>query len=141
MILYLDTSALVKLYVEEAGSQVVAENLKAASTVATARISYAEARAAFARHARHGGLTPAELRRVIRHLDEEWGQYTVVEITDGVVRRAAVLAERHELRAYDAVQLAAALDLRVPKADIKFSSFDERLNRAARRERLLVTRH
>jgi predicted nucleic acid-binding protein len=141
VILYLDTSALVKLYVQEAGSEVVARALQEAAAVATARISYAEARAAFARHARQRGLTASELRRVVRHLDEEWGQYAVVEITDGVVRRAAALAERHELRAYDAVQLAAALDLRIPKADVVFSSFDDRLNRAARRERLIVARH
>lgn len=109
MILYLDTSALVKLYIEEAGSTAVATVVERAAAVATARITYAEARAAFARHTQAGGLTPVELRHVVRHLDEEWGQYSLVEVTDAVVHRAGALAERHKLRGYDAVQIAAAL--------------------------------
>lgn len=141
MILYLDTSSLVKLYVEEAGSTAIAAAVERATAVATARITYAEARAAFARHTRAGGLTPAELRRVVRQLDEEWGQYSIVEITDAVVRRAGALAERHKLRGYDAVQLAAALDVRLAGGDIEFSSCDIRLSRAARRERLRIPTH
>ncbi len=136
MILYLDTSALVKLYIEEAGSAAVATAVERAAGVATARISYAEARAVFARHARAGGITRAELRRVVRHLDEEWGEYSLVEVTDAVVRRAGALAERHRLRGYDAVQLAAALDVRLAGGDVEFSCFDRSLGRAARRERL-----
>ena len=137
MILYLDTSALVKLYIEESGSSAVAAVVEAATAVATARISYAEARAAFARHARAGGLG-AELRRVVSQLDEEWGQYSIVEVTDTVVRRAGTLAERHKLRAYDAVQLSAVLDLRLAGGAVEFLSFDSRLNQAARRERLTL---
>jgi predicted nucleic acid-binding protein len=143
VILYLDTSALVKLYVEEVGSREVGESVEAAASVATARISYAEARAAFARHARDGGLTRPELRRVVRHFDEEWGRYVLVEITDAVVRRAGGLAERHALRGYDAVQLAAALDLHAAGSDVdlRFVAFDGNLVRAARREHLPSPRH
>jgi predicted nucleic acid-binding protein len=114
VILYLDTSALVKLYVAEAGTERVAGGVERATALVTARITYAEARAAFARHARGGGLGRGELRRVVRHLDEEWGQYS-----------------------YDAVQLSAAVDLRLGGASgVVFASFDDRLNHAARRERL-----
>jgi predicted nucleic acid-binding protein len=99
-------------------------------------VSYAEARAAFARHRREGALRPAELRRVVRELDAEWGSYSVVELSDTVVRRAGGLAERHALRAYDAVQLASALDVRRAGANLEFLAFDARLLRAARREGL-----
>ena len=95
MILYLDTSALVKLYVEEAESTTIAAAVERAAAVATARITYVEARAALARYARAGGLAPGELRRVVRQFDEEWAQYSVVEVTDALVRRAGALAERH----------------------------------------------
>ena len=61
MIVYLDTSALVKLYVEEAGSAAIATCVERATAVTTARVTYAEARAAFARYRREGGLTPAGL--------------------------------------------------------------------------------
>lgn len=138
MILYLDTSALVKLYVEESGSDAIGAAVDAADLVATVRISYAEARAAFARHAREGGVTAAELRRIVRHLDEEWGHYSVVEVTDGLVRRAGALAERHALRGYDAVQLAALVTLRLAGGEIMLSSFDDRLTKAARREKVRI---
>jgi predicted nucleic acid-binding protein len=136
VILYLDTSALVKLYVEEAGSPAVVSRVGEAEAVATVRVSYAEARAALARHRRDGRLTLTDVRRAVRELDREWGMYNVVDLNDPLVRRAGGLAERHALRGYDAVQLAAALDLRSAGGEVTFLSFDARLNRAARRERL-----
>ena len=137
MILYLDTSALVKLYVAEAGTEAVATAVERAQAWVTVRVTYAEARAAFAQHSRARGIAAGALRRVVRQLDEEWGHYSIVEVTDALVRRAGVLAERHRLRGYDAVQLSAAVDLRVAGAsDVAFASFDVRLNQAARRERM-----
>jgi uncharacterized protein len=139
VIVYLDTSALVKLYVEEAGSTAVATRVERATAVTTARVSYAEARAAFARYRREGGLTPAGLREVVRNLDVEWGAYDLVEIHEPLVRRAGQLAERHALRGYDAIQLAAALEVRSAGADLEFASCDGRLNHAAARERLRLS--
>ncbi len=136
MILYLDTSALVKVYVEEAGTAAVVARVDEAEAVATVRVTYAEARAALARHRREGGLTSVALRRVVRELDREWDFYNVVDLSDPLVRQAGALAERHALRGYDAIQLAAALELRAAGGDVVFLSFDARLNNAARRQRL-----
>ena len=71
MILYLDTSALVKLYVEELGTSMVTARVERAEAVATVRATYAEARAALARHRRERALTAASLRRAVRELDRE----------------------------------------------------------------------
>lgn len=139
MILYVDTSALVKLYVEEAGTLKVVTRVEHAEAVATALITYAEARAALARHQREGGITAADLRRAVRGLDREWRTYNVVDLSEALVHSAGVLAERHALRGYDAVQLAAALELRAVGGPVEFCGFDDRLNRAARRERLVVS--
>ena len=62
----------MKLYVEEDGSASVREAVEREDSVFTVRISYAEARAALARQRREGGLTPRELRAVVRKLDEDW---------------------------------------------------------------------
>jgi predicted nucleic acid-binding protein len=59
-----------------------------------------------------------------------------MDVSDPVVRRAGELAERHALRGYDAIQLAAALDFRDAGADLEFACFDDRLAKAASRERL-----
>jgi predicted nucleic acid-binding protein len=126
----------VKLYVEEEGSEAVAAAVERAEAACTLRVSYAEARAAFARHRRDGALAAPDLRRLVRVLDEDWSTYQIVDVTDGLVRRAGALCERHALRAFDALQLAAALELRRAGANPEFACFDARLIRAARRERL-----
>jgi predicted nucleic acid-binding protein len=136
VILYLDTSALVKLYVEEPGRRAVVAEVERAGTVATARVTYAEARAAFARKRREGGLDRQGLRRVVEHLDAEWAAFTVVDVSEPVIRGAGALAERHALRGYDAIQLAAALALTRHGGDVAFACFDRHLRRAARREKL-----
>ena len=136
MILYLDTSALVKLYVEEPGREAVLRLLEAAIGSATVRVAYVEARAAFARRRREGGFDARDLRRLVDLLDGDWGAYTLVEITEPLVRRAGLLAERHGLRGYDAVHLAAALEMARAGGDVVVACFDERLRRAGRREKL-----
>ena len=133
MILYVDASALVTLYVEEPGSEAVATGVQRAEAVVTVRVTYAEARAALARQRREGGLTVPAPRRAVRQLDDERGTYNVVDVSDPVVRRAGALADRHALRGYDTVQLAAALDVRDAGADLEFACFDDRLARAAAR--------
>ena len=139
MILYVDTSALVKLYVEEAGTLGVVARVEHAEAVATALVTYAEARAALARHRREGGITGADLRRAVRELDRDWQTYNIVDLSDSLVHSAGALAERHALRGYDAVQLAAVMALRAVGGPVEFCAFDGRLNRAARRERLVVS--
>jgi len=139
VILYVDTSALVKVYVEEDGTLGVLARVDHAEAVATALITYAEARAALARHRREGGLTGPDLRRAVRELDRDWRTYNVVDLSDALVHSAGALAERHALRGYDAVHLAAALELRAVGGPVEFCAFDGRLNRAARREHLVLT--
>ena len=111
MILYLDTSALVKLYVEEEGSDEVKKACEQAQVVVTSRLAYAEARSAFARAWREGRIDTQAYHQVVRDLDKDWGSYFVLEVTESLVRRAGELVERHALRAYDALHLAAALSL------------------------------
>jgi uncharacterized protein len=70
--LYLDTSALVKLYVEEEGRETVFEAVEKAEWVATSTVAYAEARAAFARKVRSGDLPERGRRQAVSDLDVEW---------------------------------------------------------------------
>lgn len=137
MTLYLDTSALVKLYVEEPRSADVAHCVETAPRVATVLVTYAEARATFARLRRDRRISATELRRLVADLDADWRRLTVVDLPELLVRRAGHLAERHALRAYDAIQLGAALKLRDTGMNVTFGCFDDQLALAARRERLV----
>lgn len=132
MIVYLDTSALVKVFVDEAGRQTVRRALEECSAVATAMVSYAEARATFARLLREQSLTPAEHAGIVEALDGYWRGYHRPAVTDNLVGLAGRLANEHALRGYDAVQLASAIVCDTGREDLRFLAFDERLNDAAR---------
>ncbi len=95
MILYLDTSALVKIYVQETRSADVRENAKQAKSLATSRVAYAEARAAFARKRRERGLSRADYRSVVTDLDQDWDDYFIGDVSESVVRAAGILAENY----------------------------------------------
>ena len=134
MKLYLDTSALVKLYVEEEGSPVVRDAADRAELIATAAIAYVEARAALVRRRHEGTPSIGEYRGIIRDLDSDWTRYLIVEIAGALIREAARLAEAHRLRAYDAIHLASAAAVHDRLAEpIVFASWDMGLEKVARR--------
>ena len=95
MTLYLDTSSVVKLYVTEAGSEVVRQLVGDATVVATSAVAYAETRAALARLRREGALTASKLTAAKREFDEQWPTYLTLEATDSLCRVAGELAEKY----------------------------------------------
>jgi predicted nucleic acid-binding protein len=134
VILYLDTSSLVKLYLEEDHSDSVREFVAAAEAVATSRVAYAEALSAFARRHQEGDLSDESFELVCEVFDAQWPHLVLLPVKE---RSAGGLAIRQLLRGFDAIHLAAALDLveyQVAADGILFSSFDARLLRAARAE-------
>lgn len=139
MMLYLDTSALVKLYVEEPLSQELSVVVDEAEAVATSLLAYTEAMAAFARARREVRLSPQEYRHVVNAFEEDWSRYIIVEVTDRLVKTAGHLAVSRALRGYDALHLASALSLRerVPSS-MMFVAFDRALSIAAKRESLRI---
>jgi predicted nucleic acid-binding protein len=135
--LYLDTSALVKLYVVEEGSTRVQEAVAATETVATATIAFVEARAALNRRRREGSLSRKDYHHTVNELETDWEQYVLLEVTRGVIRRAADLTHIHPLRAYDAIHLASAMALKERiEGPMFFASWDSTLGSAAKREGL-----
>jgi predicted nucleic acid-binding protein len=130
LILYLDTSALLKLYVEEDGSTLVRDGVGRASHLATSAIAYVEVHSALGRRRRGGDLSPADFRRSTREFEEGWERYVRVDVADPLVREAARLAVEHLLRAYDAIHLASALAVRVGGGTM-FASWDDDLDSAA----------
>lgn len=111
MIRFFDTSALVKRYVEEPGSAMVRAALRA-NTVAVARVTLAETAAAVARAARLSAITVAQRDAILSRLPLDFARLQVIEIRPALVSRVSSLVTSHPLRAYDAIQLAAAITLR-----------------------------
>ncbi|MBA3753998.1 MAG: type II toxin-antitoxin system VapC family toxin [Nitrospira sp.] len=137
MMLYLDTSALVKLYVDEPKSDAVKNVVRQADAVATSLLAYTEARAAFARCRWKGRFAPQVYRRIVGAFEEDWSRYVAIEVSDALVKAAGLLAESRALRGYDALHLASALSLqnRVP-VSVSFMAFDRQLMTAAKLEGL-----
>jgi predicted nucleic acid-binding protein len=137
MIVYLDTSSLVKLYVEEDESSKVDALVRSSEVTATSIVAYAEARAAFARRFREKAFTPVEHDRIKAFFDKDWSCYLILSITGDMIRLAGNLAEKHALRAFDSIHLASALALRREiSTPIIFSCFDDNLQKASEREDL-----
>jgi predicted nucleic acid-binding protein len=137
MILYLETSNLVKLYVRESNSGDVAKLVTDAEAVATSIIAYAEARAAFARKLQEKGISDEDHKRIKNDLDRDWENIFVIKLTDAVVRSAGDLAEKRSLRGFDALHLASALELlKAVPLPVLFSSSDARLMESAKEEGL-----
>ena len=135
MILYLETSSLVKLYVREPDSDAVRSSVSKADVVATSLLAYAEARAAFARKRREKGISEIAYKSVKESLDSDWPSYFVLSLAGQTVKAAGDLAEKHALLGFDALHLASALGLRLSGASpICFLTADNRLRDAARAE-------
>jgi predicted nucleic acid-binding protein len=131
--LYLDTSSAIKLYVLEAGSNVVHELVRDAAVVATSAVTYAETRAALARLRRERALTIRKFIAAKREFEEQWPSFMTLDATDALCRMAAELAERYRLRGFDSVHLATFAEVarRAGPRETRFFSFDDRLNQAA----------
>ena len=141
MRLYLDTSALLKLYVEEDDSDFVEGAVQDAETTVTSIMTYVETRAAFSRRRRDGSLTLADYHRVVREFEREWERYFVIPVTDSMIKSAGKLAETHGLRGYDALHLASADYFREKTNEpVIFGCWDSRLEAAARRQGLQLPR-
>jgi len=131
--LYLDTSSAIKLYILEAGSDVVQALVHDAAVVATSSITYAETRAALARLRRDRALSGPKFTAAKREFEEQWPSFMTLDATDALCRKAGELAERYRLRGFDSVHLATFAEVarRAGPRDTRFSSFDDRLNQAA----------
>ena len=137
MVFYLDTSSLVKLYVEEQDSSKVEEWVKSSRVTATSLIAYAEARAAFARRFREKAFSSREYGRLISFFNEDWDNYLIVRVTKELVRLAGDSTEKHALRGFDAIHLSSAVTLlRELSAPIVFSTSDRKLQKASQLEGL-----
>jgi uncharacterized protein len=131
---YFDTSALLKLILQEPGSGTAERAARAATRLHAVTVLLAEAGAALAAAYRSRRLTRASYGVAKQSLALLWAPILPVVPDLVLVRRAAALAEREALRGYDAVHLAAALEV---QADV-FVCADAQLVLAARSSGLQV---
>lgn len=133
MILYLDTSALIKLYVNEEHSDDVQKAAITAASLASSTLACVETCAALSRLRREKALSGVQHERTRERFITDWHDMRRVEVTETQLVRASELAEAFGLRAYDSVHLAAADYLaRAAAEPLIFACYDTALNKAAR---------
>ena len=143
---FCDSSAIVKCYVQEQGSvwMVTLLDATAGHHLYLARITGVEVIAAIRRRARRGDIAAPDAAAALAQFRQDFaGLYRIIEITPAFLTRAMALAETHALRGYDAVQLAAAVEVNIRGATLGLPvltlvSADGELNVAAASEGLVV---
>jgi predicted nucleic acid-binding protein len=135
-VVYFDSSALVKLVVQEPGSDVAAQLWDGCDAALSSRLAHPEVRAALAALARNGALASATVGEIERDWQRYWSAVQPVELTSAVERAAGELAGEHALRGADAVHLASALA--VGADQLVVAAWDRRLHAGARRAGLAV---
>lgn len=143
---FCDSSAIVKRYVQESGTAWVRRLTRQGKPdpIYLARITAVEVTSAVARRRQGGTLTAPRVRSILTRFRGHLARrYRILEVTPTLLTAAMQLANSHALRAYDAVQLAAALELdarwqAAGMGGITLVSADQDLNTAATAEGLMV---
>lgn len=135
-VLYVDTSALAKLYLIEAGSERMIERTRAAAAVASSTLAWPECLASFARRRREGTISADEHRALREQFVSDWSNVATIDLDGRVLEIADRLLLAHALRGADAAHLASALFLSEQGLPVEFACSDRTLLAAARSERL-----
>lgn len=128
LILYFDTSALVKLLIVEEDSDTAEMLWNTAVTAVSSILAYPEGRAALARAHRLSRLDPGAYERSLSEFDEIYAELIGLALDEQLTRAAGEAATAFNLRAYDAVHLATALDM---EEEVVLVTWDKDLARAA----------
>ncbi len=128
-IVYFDSSAFVKLIVEEAGSKLASALWNACDAAVSSRLAYPEVRAALAAAGRAERLDPSEQLNAESLWEDFWAATRPVELTEAIAADAGALAARHSLAGADAVHLASLLAM--GSTGTVFAVWDGRLRTGA----------
>ena len=138
-IIYLDTSALLKLYVQELHSDEARILVDAAEGVGTSILTYPEMAAAMARAGRIQLISEDAARSAWNNFVNDWPDFTRLKISVPLIERAATLAWDFGLRGYDAMHLSAALAWQdALEEQILLATFDRLLWRSGMKAGILV---
>lgn len=134
MLVFFDSSAFAKRYVQELGSDVVGEWCGRATEIGLAAIALPEIVSAFCRLQREGKITAAQYQQLKGELFADIKDAAIGDMSPVVIRQAVLSLEGNVLRAMDAIHIGCAVEM---KADV-FISGDQRQCQAAKYAGLTV---
>lgn len=128
---YFDSSALVKRYVEEKGSNDIDGFWARASRVFTASLSYAEIYSAFYRLFRDGSVSKKNLSILIGEFETDWKSLVIIEFGEDIRRKVPQVIAKSVLRGADLVHMACMVYVRERQIPIEMVTFDLRMRHCA----------
>ena len=139
MKLYVDSSALVKKYVQETGSDRVFNLLAQSGIAVTSKLAYPEILAGLNRKRREKGITEKDYREAVVDFESDWLALLIIEFQDELLPLIKQLLTKHSLKGSDTVHLASALWIqKAAKEKLSFVASDIQLLRAAKAEKLEI---
>jgi uncharacterized protein len=139
MIYYLDSSALVKRYAAESGSDRVTSLVEGDQKIAVSWLAVPETLSAVARRAKGGSISKEDIISIRNQLELDLQRFMVVEVCGAPINGIEKLIARHALRGADCIHLSTALWLsKAAKSPVVFVASDHELLTAARAERLRI---
>jgi uncharacterized protein len=136
VIVYFDSSALVKMVMTEEGADMVVSVWELATSRVTSHAAYPEVRAALAAAKRRGRIDEVALRDAVIDLELLFGSMHRIALEQDLAWRAGTLAEHHALRGYDSVHLASMVGMGAPRVVV--ATWDKKLALAASQRGLAV---
>jgi len=137
MILYLDTSALVKRYIKESYTEDIIARWLEAEEVVTSSVAYAEAMAALYRKKRGTGFEDNIMQQLLSEFRKDWSSFIRIRVDDELNEYVDKAIGSHPLRGFDAIHLASAMIMHEKfQSDLLFACFDQKLSQAAQKEGL-----
>lgn len=112
MICFIDTSALVKRFIQEAGSDLVDELMDSADEIYVSAITRIESNSAISRLLREKSLSRSEYDRIKIELDTDFPFFILVDFSEELEKVAIELVERRRLKTLDSIQLASCLSVK-----------------------------
>lgn len=137
--IYFDSSALVKKYVQETGSEEVMRLMAQGGPAVTAKLSYPEILSSLARKRREKALTETDYHGALGDFEADWKEFLIIEFQDELLPVMKLLSSRHPLKGADLVHLGSAVWFgKAVREKITFAASDVQLLKIARQEKLEV---
>jgi len=138
-VIYFDSSALVKRYLDEGGTSRVNEITTNTPVIFTSKLAYPEMLSAFARKHKRGDISEAEFHHIAGKFYADWDHLLIIEFQDELLPIIDKIIKKHYLRGADSIHLSSALWLKYTvKENITFVASDINLLKAAQSERLQI---
>ena len=140
MIAYFDSSSIVKWFFDEQYSELTRSMKDETDIAFTSILSYPEVLSAFNRARREGRCKKSDMEIIRIEFQRIWNDFQWIKVNEKLINSTMELIFKHSLRGYDAVHLASVLTLKEESeiSDLYFSCFDRTLNRATKKEGLLI---